>query len=400
MRKFIFSSINRRKVQSLSVIISVAVATAVLFAFGLVHHGVSRGIELSSQRLGADMLVIPDHAQTLLSETELLFTGAPAVMYMDKALVEQAMEIEGVVGVTSQFFGHTLPGTGCCAGIGAVRLIGIDVQSDWIISPWLSSQFGENLFHNEIIVGSDLTGMAAQSQSVLGYMMHPVAQLEPTGTSLDYSMLMDIDTLRHLVKGINGFEHFWETYGEPETLISALFVQVEPGQEPAVIRALLRLGDVAVIEQNSVIREVNEQMNVVFAILLGCGILLALVSALQLWGRFFNMVWNRKNELGLYKALGANKRDLKLMVAGEALILSGIGISAGLVGGGIIYSLILDLLRRHGNFPFVVPSAGVIVIIAVILAAIFSILSLSALMVPIRQVSKIDPSSAMRCRND
>lgn len=395
MKKLILHSLNKRRVQAFSTMLSVGVSVAVLFALFLVYHGVTHGIETSKQRLGADILVIPAQAESMLADTDLLFTGAPAVIYMNQDYISQVAQIDGVVRVTPQFFGQTL-NESCCSATGEVRLIGFDPESDWIIQPWADRLIGRQLMDNEIIIGSNVVGFDGKSANILGNAVKVAAQMDFTGTNMDQSILMNMDTVRAYSKGIVGYDHFWERYGEPETLVSALLVQVEENKLAPVAHAIARLGELKVIQQKSVLKTMQGQMQVVFQIMLGCGILLVLASVLQLFGRFLSMAWDRKSELGLYRAMGATKGDLRRLIAGEALMLTGSGILLGLLAGAGLYRVVLDLLQAQNTFPFRPPGSLTTAAGVCGLILLFSVLSLIAISVPLRQVGKIDPSLAIQ----
>ena len=83
MIKLIISNISKRKLQSTSLLLSVLLSVAVLLALAEVYQGVSVGIAKANQRLGADIMLVPSAATDMMEETDLLFTGAPATIYMN-----------------------------------------------------------------------------------------------------------------------------------------------------------------------------------------------------------------------------------------------------------------------------------------------------------------------------
>lgn len=395
MLKLIVQSLNKRRVQSAATMLAVAVSVAVLLALFLVYRGVTAGIETSRQRLGADILVIPASAQTLYADADLLFTGAPAVIYMSEDYAGQVARIDGVTAVTAQFFGQTL-NQNCCSSTAEVRLIGFDAGSDWLIQPWADQVIGRKLAANEVILGGKVEGFAEDEPEILGHRVQVAARLNPTGTDLDHSVIMDIDTVRAFSKDLQGYDHFWQKYGEPENLISALMVQVDEAQAAAVAAEISGLGNVKIIQSSNVLRAIQKQMNVVFILMLGCGVLLVLASVLQLFARFFSMAWDRRSELGLYRALGATRRDLRTLIIGEAGILTGSGIACGLLCGGGLYAGLLALLQQQSAFPYIAP--GVLTVLAGIagLIVLFGLISVMAVSVPLRYIAKVDPAVAMQ----
>ena len=77
------------------------------------------------------------------------------------------------------------------------------------------------------------------------------------------------------------------------------------------------------------------------------------ISAINIAHNFFMQVTERRRELGLLRAIGATKRDVRMVVLGEAALI-------GLIGGvlGVLLALILapsiDFVAAHyvPNFPF------------------------------------------------
>ena len=70
MLKLILNNIGKRRIQSVSILISVLISAAVLFAMFLLYNGVSDGIDTSEQRRGADIVVVPGEAEELLDENQ------------------------------------------------------------------------------------------------------------------------------------------------------------------------------------------------------------------------------------------------------------------------------------------------------------------------------------------
>lgn len=103
MIKLIISNISKRKLQSTSLLLSVLLSVAVLLALAEVYQGVSVGIAKANNCLGADIMLVPSAATYMMEDTDLLFTGAPAPIYMNKDIVDTVLAINDVESVTVQF---------------------------------------------------------------------------------------------------------------------------------------------------------------------------------------------------------------------------------------------------------------------------------------------------------
>jgi len=123
MRELIKHSIEMRRTQSVATLLTVAISVAVLFALALTTIGVQSGLFRSSERYGADLMVIPADAAASLDESAYLFTGSPVTMYMPASVADEVAAVEGVSTTTVQFYGQTLNAS-CCSASSPARLIG------------------------------------------------------------------------------------------------------------------------------------------------------------------------------------------------------------------------------------------------------------------------------------
>jgi putative ABC transport system permease protein len=386
-----------RFVQGMSISFSAFVGVAVLLAFALVTQGVSAGVATAEKRGGAEIMLVPSKARNYLKDDALLFSGAPVNYYMPDVVLEQVLETEGVKQATVQFFAQTLDAS-CCSASGETRLVGIDTATDWLIPTLLddNSNYDGSLKDDQIIIGSDVSGFDGGVGQVLGKEVFVVAVLAPTGASFDKSIIVSINSARHYAAGSQGLDYYWEQYGEPDGLISAVLINPEPERKE---RALARLGsiqDTRVIERSTIVERSTKQLNVVFNILLITGIVMAAASLLQLFARYWSVAWERKSEFGLFRALGATSGDIRRLISGEAFIISGIGIIAGLVGGGALFSLLLGTIAAEESFPFIMPDARFIFIACLGIALLFLVLTTIAVLFPLARISRIEPSQALQ----
>lgn len=393
MLTIIRHSLTRRWVQSLSTLTAVLFSVGIFFAIYLLYIGISLGLDAGKRRLGADLLVIP--ADSIVESEMLLFTGQPYNVYMNKEVEGRIALVPGVKRTTPQFFAQTLNET-CCSLVGATRLIGFDQRSDWLVLSWIKRLPGGGLAPDQVMVGSAVQGFSGQAATILKKKVRVAAVLEPTGTSLDYSVLMPIDATRELVKVIPYFQTFLGKNSDAGGSVSAVLVDVDDDFDRAkVVKAVERTGKVRVIQASVVLQRIKDQMDVLFLVMLAAGVLATISSIIQLFSRFFTLAWDRKGEWGLYRALGATRRDLRLLIAGEALILTLGGIISGLVLGYVLYSKILELLQRQQAFPVMELSLTHLVAGILLISGFFIVLGIVAALIPGIKSAKIDPSSAM-----
>lgn len=387
-------AISMRRTQSLATLLSVALASAVVLALALSFIGVQNGLSRSAERMGADLMVIPSEAAVGLDENALLFTGSPANMYMDESVADEIAAVEGVERVSAQFYGQTLDAS-CCSASTPSRLIGIDPQTDWVVSPWADADLSQ-LSDGQIVVGADMEADFSDNPRVLGHDVEVAAVLDATGSDLDGSVLMSMDQVRAFVKETPELAYLWDEYGDPDTLVSCVMVDVADGAEEAVAAELSDMPGLYVVQGSATVDRVADQLGSVFAIMLGAAALLVVATLFQLFARFFSLAWDRRSELALYRALGASRREISRLIVGEAGILVGGGVAAGIMLGAVLFLLVPGVLAGAGSFPFIAPSLALCVLCALGTAVLFAVIGLAAVAWPLARAGRIDPSSAMQ----
>lgn len=393
MAFLIWKSLLHRKLQSLVMIISIAAGVAIIFCVTTIYQGVSSGMELSKQRMGADIVVIP--FGVTLEPSLVLFGGATENTYMPKSMVDAIRAVPGVRQATPQFFTHTL--TADCHDIGTNnRMIGYDPVSDWIIGPWLKKAQKTELKSDEVVLGAKVPVWVADQISILGKWYNIVAIADETGTTLDYSLFVSMDEARRVAAKGTSLNSVWKKQGPPEELISTVLVQVDESADiNNIVAGIRQAGLVQPIVASEVKKRINDQFTVLVWLLGGVGALVAVLSMVQLFARFYTLTWERQAEWGLYLALGASGRNIAAIVVGEALAIALAGSFSGLILGGVLYKASLAVLTSHQSFPFVQPGWPFFTGVSFLLAGFFSGLGALAAWLPAYRGSRTDPSTVM-----
>jgi putative ABC transport system permease protein len=373
----------------LAAILGVALGAGLLLAVFLLYHGFSQGLELGRQRLGADLLVVPGNAT--VDPDRALFAGSPLNVYMDKKYEDEARKIPGIRRVEGQFFTQSLKLECCSVGVES-RLIGIEEKVTGRLAA-MSPDGREKLAPDEVIVGSELLGGMGKPGSLielLGYIFRLGYRLDPTGTALDYAILMPIDSARDLAAKSDALKPIWQDAGDPHQLVSALLIEVDDTSHlKDISRKLEDLGPLKVIRAADTFQRLKRLMDAFVFVLAAAGILTAVGGVVYLLGHFSSVAWDRKGEWALYRALGAQ------LVVGESVTLSLIGALAGLPLGYGLYRLAFVQLSAQNSFPFVAP--GGVLLLAGSLGALtlYGFIGFLAAAVPALRVAQLEPALTM-----
>ncbi len=395
MIRLIINGLLRRRWQSLAATIGVAIGAGLLFAVFLLYEGLDKGLERGRQRLGADLLVVPSNAT--VDPDKALFAGSPLSVYMDKKYSALAAKVPGVKRVDGQFFTQSLR-LDCCSVGSETRLIGIEKAVIGRLAG-MSPNGRDHLDADEVIIGSEIMGGISRPGSLielLGSIFRLAYRLEPTGTSLDHSILMPIDSAQALAADSEALKPVWQEAGDPRGLISALLIEVDdPRQVREIAQALEDMGPVKVIRAADTFQRLKRLMDSFVLILASAGIFTALGGIAYLLGHFSSAAWDRKGEWALYRALGATKLGLAELIIGEAVTLALAGAAVGLPLGCGLYRLAQAHLTAQNALPFVPPGLALLVAAAVAILGIYSSIGFLSAAAPALRVSQLEPALTM-----
>jgi putative ABC transport system permease protein len=296
----------------------VSIIAFALFGGAVLSQSLDKGIKSLEARLGADIAVVPLGMESAFEE--VILTGSPVNFYFDGRLEAQIAGVAGVERVTPQFYLATLDGLPCCAGY--MQIIGIDYDTDFVITPWIAQLLHRQLGDEEVIVGSDVVVRGSDMMWFFDMLFTVAARLERTATGMDRTAYVNINTARTLAQEANM---------DAEYAVSALLVRVAHGYELAEVMQNIKnaVPDVGLVSSHSIHFAVASnlrfftQLIYLIALVLG-GLILLILTVL-----FSLITSGRKKEFAVLRILGATRRKLSALVLTEAVFLSFIGALAG-----------------------------------------------------------------------
>jgi putative ABC transport system permease protein len=395
-------NLRRKLFRSLAITLSVTVVAATLFAVTTIMDSVELSLKRGTQRLGADIMVVPADAET--DAKAVLLAGQPTTFYMDKSIEEKIRNIEGVDRAASQIFLETAQYK--CCDVADMLLIGFDPENDFTITPWLSEKLKRNLDVKEVIMGRTISafnvGFIIQ---LYGLDFKVAGMLEETGMSfIDDSIFMPYKSMQNIIENS---EKNQKKSGKKSTVkavdlmkdqISTVLVQVKP--EIAANRVALyiesQVEGVKALVSEQIISSVRKQLFILLRSILSISVILWVMSLLLI-GVVFSMIVNeRRRELGMLRAMGAKKKHVFGLIISEAAVLSLFGGIIGIGVGSVALHFLKSTIQATLNIPYLWPSVTDFAWLIVICLTMALFTGVGAALFPALRATFVEPYSAIR----
>ncbi len=371
----------------------VAVVSCTLFTATLFLKSINNALKIGTYRLGADILVVPENAAAK-AQTALL-SGEPTQFLMDRSVLDQVRKIEGVKAATPQLFIKPTSFT-CCFNVD-VFLVAFNPETDFTVKPWLQKNLNRKLGINEIITGRSVPVIMGDMIPFFGTNFRVAGTMEPTGMDFfDRAVFMSLDAAYKMAEDSKTKAIQPLDIGRDK--ISTVLVQVNDDVTPdrVAVRIEYAISGVKALVSDKVISTVRNQLSGLIRAIIIISIVLWFIVLLIMAFAFYMIVNERRREIGLLRAIGANKNHISAILLAEASLLSaGGGVSGVVLGFGLLLSF-KDLMLHYLKLPYLFPStADLTVLIAG--AIVFSLATglLSALL-PSLAVLNMEPYEAIR----
>lgn len=328
-------------------ILFIFVLTAGLFSSMVILTSLESGIKSTSERLGADIVVVP--ANYYSSIEDALFTGEPCTVYFEKAWVERMEEIEGMESVSSQLFLSSL-GEECCESL--IQLIAFD-EEDFVISPWIRENTNKKITQYEVMAGSKCGLTKGQQVSYYGVAFTVAGVLEYSGMGYDYSIFLSFDGARRMLDS-EAARNFLTV--QSDEVVSMINLKVKDGYEIEEVSSNIaaKYPEIAVYTTNKMFGHIEKNIRVFSSYSKIITVLLAFLCMIAVMSLFSITVNERKREYGIFTLFGTSRKQLVEMVLSEAIIILFIGTFLGIVVSAVLLQAFQNLIAVRIEMPYLI----------------------------------------------
>jgi putative ABC transport system permease protein len=371
----------------------VAVVSCTLFAATLFLKSINNALMIGTYRLGADILVVPESAENKAKSA--LLSGEPTQFLMDQSILDRVKTIDGVKNATPQLFVKPTSFT-CCFNVD-VFLVAFDPQTDFTVKPWLEKNLNRKLGLNEIITGRAVPVIVGDAIPFFGTTFKVAGTMEPTGMDFfDRAVFMSLDAAYMMAE--NSKTRALQPLEIGRDKISTVLVQVKDEFTPdrVAIRIEHDIPGVKALVSDTVISTVRKQLSGLIHAILIISIILWFIVLLIMAFAFYMIVNERRREIGLLRAMGANKRHIAAIILHEATLLSAAGGAVGIIFGyGLLVSF-KNLILHYLKLPYLFPTTPELISLTAG-ALFFSICTgLLAALLPSISILRVEPYEAIR----
>jgi putative ABC transport system permease protein len=387
---FALRNIRRKPLRTGILVFAISLLVAALvFSLSLVVR-VNSSIKKSSERLGADLLIVPTGSRG--AAEEVLLENSVKSFYMDRSVMEKVRKIDGIDKLTEQTYLVTL--TGLCCSVPQSLVVAFNQDTDFIVTPWLAKKVEHRLKRGEAIAGHESAfnislGLVEVDSMLFGTVFRMVGKLEKTGTGLDTAVFVSDENMDDIIR--NG-----KASVRPGQ-ISVIFVRVKPGVDPMQVA---RAVEDSIIEADAVARRdigkriiaTLRDMSSIFTITI---VLASVLSLLLVWAIFTAIANERAKEVGIMRAIGAKERHVLRLFLGEVLIVAATGSVLGIVVGTVLSATLAETFSivKHLSSSLTAVERAAVALASFAAGAVICVLGA---LVPVQRIKKMEPLAVLK----
>ena len=310
------------------------------------------GMTSMEKRLGADLMVVPQ--DTAQKAEALLTNGNPSTFYFTRDIASEVKQADGIEQTSEQTYISSLAAA-CCDE--KLQIIGYDPSTDFVIEPWVASQFKGTLEDGKMIAGANVNVSADGTIELYGRKWPVVAQLANTGTSLDNSVFINQATVPDMVAASSKVSKQVMPMEYAGKAVSTVMIKVKQGYEAQTVaenikRIDSRFADLGYVYPGGITANTKISLTALVTYLKVFVAVIWVMGVIVLLAVFASSVNERKREFASLRIMGATRGMLNVIILKESAI---IGLIGGVIGVGVASLVIFpfsSLIGKQLQLPY------------------------------------------------
>ena len=378
------ANLRRHRTRSLLALFGIATSVAVLFSILSFNKGFERGLAKELERTGIHFMVVPSGCPHEVAS--LVLHGSIIPKFLDISVMEKIQRLDGIEFV-SPILVAQLPNP----QKGRVDLAyGIEMSRVRQLKPHWQIEGSIPKDGDEIILGSEIAGHQGLkvgdtvNYPNIGTTFRITGILKKTGSQDDAFMYIPVKTAQTIFKKPSG--------------ATAIGVKVK---DPAALVALTeelseKVPGIQIVTMNQVMSSISSLAASAKVLSLSVAIVAIIVSAVGVMNAMLMAVFERTQEIGMMRAIGAARTDIFRIILKEGIVLTLGGGFCGIIVAAAGSDLIGVFVRKV--IPYA-PSSGMARFDAGIAAVSLLFVTLVGVfsgLYPAWKASRINPIEAIK----
>ena len=350
LKRLPLENLKRKPFRTAALVIVVMMLTLAFFGGSLLSMNLRNGLRSMQERMGADLMVVPQ--DTGAKAEALLTNGGSNTFYFTNDIENLGSKADGISQVTAQTYISSLAAA-CCDE--KVQIIGFNPATDFVITPWITSQFDGTLKDGEVVAGSNISVSGNNTIKLYGHEFPVAAQLGSTGTSLDNSVFVNMSTIPSIVSYSSSVGHTAIPAEYADKAVSAILIKVKDGYDAKQVSLNITkesgLEGLGFVYPGGVTATTKTNLDALVGYVTLFVAVFWIMGLIVLLAVFASAMNERKKEFAAYRIMGATRGTLIALIVKESALIGLVGGVIGIAGASLAVfpfnTLIRNIIRHH-----------------------------------------------------